>query len=287
MPYAPFVRLWWMLLVCACWWSQAGFAQTLTYQRHEALDDPQHRYMRAVLDLAIAHSGVAYQARPAAVAMVQSRAIDEIRRNTGVVDLIWTMTSLQRERELLPIRIPVDRGLIGWRLALVRADRQDLLRDVRQLQDLQAWTLGQMHDWPDTRILLASGLKVEQVVHYEGLFRMLSAGRIDLFPRSALEIQAELTAHAGMGLAIEPHVLIRYPAAFYFFVSRQRTDLARDLERGLDKAVREGQLQALFEQHLGPALKTLNLAQRRVIEVPNPLLPPGTPLTRAELWYRP
>ncbi|MBL8508893.1 substrate-binding periplasmic protein [Chitinimonas sp. JJ19] len=275
-----------MLAALLCWLGVAC-AQPLVYLRHQGEEDPHLRYMVAVLQLAIAESGSRYQVQPSKMHMVQSRALDEIRRNSGLLDLVWTMTSVERERELLPIRIPVDRGLIGWRVALLKQDRLKLLSGVRDLADLRQFSAGQMHDWPDTSILRHNGLPVEASDQYEGLFRMLAAGRFDYFPRSVIEIRDELRSHPGMGLAIEPRLLIRYPTALYFFVSRDRQKLALDLERGLEKAVREGKLQALFQRYYGPLLLELNVANRQVVELANPLLPKETPLGRPELWYRP
>lgn len=275
------------LLGLFCWLVSQACAAPLIYQRHQASDDPQLAYMLAVLDLAIRESGANYQPQPSRLVMVQSRALDEIRRNTGQVDLIWTMTSAEREKELLPVRIPVDRGLIGWRLALMQQSRLAEFAKINNLAGLRRYRAGQMHDWPDTQILRGNGLKVEATDQYEGLFRMLAAGRFDYFPRSLIEIKEEWLAHSQLNLAVEPHLLIRYPAAFYFFVSKERPRLARDLERGLEKAVREGKLQALFNEHYGTVLKDLNVAGRTVIELQNPLLPPETPLKREELWYRP
>ena len=271
-----------------CWWLSAVVgAVPLIYQRHQANDDPQLGYMLAVLELAVQESGTDYQPQPSKLVMVQSRALDEIRRNSGQVDLIWTMTNMERERDLLPIRIPLDRGLIGWRLALLKQSRLSEFARVNSLAGLRKYRAGQMHDWPDTAILRSNGLRVEASDQYEGLFKMLAADRFDYFPRSLIEIKGEWMAHSQMGLAVEPHLLIRYPAAFYFFVSKERVQLAKDLERGLEKAIRDGKLQALFNTHFGAVLKDLNIAGRTVIELRNPQLPPLTPLKRQELWYRP
>lgn len=280
------MRLWLIavFVLCCLWPAQA---KTIVYQRHQAKEDPQLRYVTAVLELAIRESGVAYSPRISELVMVQSRGLDELRRNTGLIDLTWTMTSAQREREVLPIRIPIDRGLIGWRVALLKQHRLADFARIDSLQALKRYRAGQMHDWPDTPILRSNGLKVDTSDQYESLFKMLAAGRFDYFPRSLIEVREEWMAHAEMGLAVEPTLLIRYPAALYFFVSKQNRQLAADLERGLNKAVREGKLQALFEQHFGSLLKELNVSGRRVIELRNPLLPPQTPLQRPELWYRP
>lgn len=272
------------LLACTAAWA-AG--ERIFYPRHPAVHDPQLAYVLDVLQLAIDESGTHYTPMPTAFAMVQSRAISELQRNSGLVDLLWTMTSPQRERELLAVPIPIDRGLIGWRVALVaRAHVMDFAH-VDSAQGLARFKAGQMHDWPDTDILRANGLPVETSDQYEGLFKMLGVERIDYFPRSLIEVQAELETHGGLGLAIEPRLLVRYPAAFYFFVSRKRPQLAADLEKGLRRAVADGRLSALFHRHFDATLKALDVSHRVVIELANPLLPAGTPVGEAGLWYRP
>jgi hypothetical protein len=51
--------------------------------------------------------------------------------------------------------------------------------------------------------------------------------------------------------------------------------------------VRDGSLAALFFQFKGDLIKQAGLGKRRVLNIPNPLLPPETPLARSELWYDP
>jgi hypothetical protein len=249
--------------------------------------DPQVDYVLAVLQLAISEAQLSYTLKPASQPMVQSRVIEEIKANRGSVDILWTMTTPDRERDLLPIRIPIDRGLIGWRVALLPAARRDLLADVTTPAQLQSLRAGQMHDWPDTDILLANGMKVDTAPNYENLFKMLALRRFDYFPRSVIEVTAEQRAHPDLDLVIDPHLLIRYKAAFYFFISRQRPDLAAALERGLRLALSDGRFAALFHSQFDATLAKLDLAHRRVIDLANPLLPPDTPVKEACLWYDP
>ncbi|WP_159664929.1 transporter substrate-binding domain-containing protein [Andreprevotia sp. IGB-42] len=263
------------------------WAETIIYPRHQAQHDPQLAYTLAVLQLAIQKSGKPYTLKQAGLVMVQSRVIQEIASNTGSVDIVWTATDTDREALLLPVRIPIDRGLIGWRIALVQASRADLLGKVRTRQDLRQYKAGQMHDWPDTRILRDSGLLVETTSSYETLFQQLAIGRLDYFPRSVLEVAAELASHPDLHLVMDRYLVIEYPSAFYFFVGRARPQLAADLTRGLETAVRDGSLEKLFQQHFGAMLQQLNLAQRRHIVLENAWLPASVPLNRPELWYRP
>jgi hypothetical protein len=248
----------------------------LVYPLHQADKDPQLAYVLDVLRLAIRESGENYRLAPSKEKMVQSREIADLQHDKGSIDILWAMTSPEREQELLPIRVPIDRGLIGWRVGLVQQQRRELFDHVANLADLATFSAGQMHDWPDTSILRGNGLKVETTDQYESLFKMLSAGRFDYFPRSIIEVSDEYQSHTALELAIEPHVLIRYPTAFYFFVSRSR----------LQTAARDGQLKALFYRYFAGVLKALDVNHRVVIELKNPLLPPETPFDRPEYWYR-
>ncbi|MBV8465933.1 MAG: transporter substrate-binding domain-containing protein [Burkholderiales bacterium] len=274
----------WLAFILPVFTIAAG--NTLIYPLHQADKDPQLPYVLDVLRLAIRESGVDYRLVPSKEKMVQSREIADLSAGRGNIDILWTMTSPEREQALLPIRVPIDRGLIGWRVGLVQQQRRELFDHVGTLADLAGFAAGQMHDWPDTTILRGNGLKVETTDQYESLFKMLSAGRFDYFPRSIIEVSDEWASHRRLELAIEPHLLIRYPTAFYFFVSRNRPDLAQALERGLQTAARDGQLKALFYRYVAGVLKALDVNHRTVIELKNPLLPPGTPFDHAEYWYR-
>lgn len=89
------------------------------------------------------------------------------------VDVAPIPTNPQREARLLPIRIPINKGVLGWRLGLIRKGSQSQFNDVRGLQDLSRLRLAQGQDWPDTQIPEANGIKVIGAPSYEGLFRCL------------------------------------------------------------------------------------------------------------------
>ena len=278
------------LLMLAGLWplgAAAGTPLPLVYPRHQALDDPQQAYVTALLQQALERSGQAYALRRSALRMVQTRAMQEIATASGSVDVVWAMTSRARETQLLPVRIPIDRGLIGWRVALIQARQPDLLRGVRSIAALARLSAGQMRDWPDAAILQANGLRLDTSSTYEGLFQQLAAGRIDYFPRSVIEVQGELASHARLPLALDAHLVIRYPAALYFFVGKHRPELAGHIETGLEAMLADGSFMQLFRRHFGRIEAGLKLSQRHVLDLANPDLPEETPLARKALWYRP
>lgn len=276
-------------LLCACLMLLAAAAGAepivVHYPRAESVDDERGEYGLALLQLALAKSGGLYRVELSPTRMQQNRALVELQSGSGRIDIVGTMTSAEREQALLPVRIPMTRGLIGWRFGLLRGDRRELLRDVRSVDDLKRFSTAQGHDWPDLRILRHSGLQVHALATYDGLFGMLNAGRIDWAPRSAYEIWAEAARHPE--LAVDPHIVLHYVTADYFFVNRNNPALAEAVRAGLETALADGSFARLFDQHFARLLRKARFDRRRVIELPNPLLPPQTPLARKELWFTP
>ena len=52
-------------------------------------------------------------------------------------------------------------------------------------------------------------------------------------PLSVAEIWNEIAFRPQYNLAVEKHLLLRYPATVYYFVNANNKELAADIERGL------------------------------------------------------
>ncbi|UZJ45648.1 transporter substrate-binding domain-containing protein [Marinimicrobium sp. C6131] len=204
------------------------------------------------------------------------------------VDVLWSMTTRNRERHLRPVRIPLTKGMVGYRLLVVRASDHARFADTKTVEDLARHVAGQAADWPDTDILRHNELPVT-TSGYFSLFTMLQHGRIDYIPRALSEPWVEVAQRSELDLKVEPTLLLYYPAASYFFVRRQNTALAQRLEQGLERAIADGSFDELFYQHPShrPVFKRGELSDRRVLRLTNPLLPESVPLNRPELWWRP
>lgn len=260
----------------------------LTYPRHSRGQEPE-RYVIELLQLALDHSAVTYHLQPSSEPMNQMRAQHSLERNLPNIQVMWAMTTREREELLLPIRIPIYKGLIGWRINLLRPNEPQLLSQVRSLNDLKKIRFGQRLDWPDTPLLRANGLNVATSPSYEGLFGMLAAKRFDAFPREVVTVwQEQRQANDdGISLVVDEHLVLHYPSAFYFFTARQQPELAEQIRLGLEAAIADGSFNALFERYHGATLQKARLNQRQVIELTNPDLPSATPFEREELWYTP
>jgi len=252
-------------------------------ERQKAVN-PQNDYFAKVLELALEQTVDtfgAYSLKPIDWKMFQGRQIQSVKQ--GTLDIMWTMTSAEREKELLPIRIPLTKGLIGYRVFMIRKGEENKFKQFDNLFSLVAL---QGHDWPDTDILRHNGLRVETTSLYENLFQFLHDGYVDYVPRGVLEAYGELDENEHLNISVESSVLLHYPTAVYFFVAKERKRLAIRIKLGLKKAINDGSFDKLLFEHPThkPIWKRLKSRQRRLIQIDNPLLPKATPLEKSEYW---
>lgn len=249
-----------------------------------AVDDYVHGLLRAALARTLA-PGESLELKQLAVPNTQNRTITDLMRGQHL-DLMWTMTTQEREDKLRPVRIPIFRGLLGYRVLLIKQGRQTDFDKVRTLEQLARLKAGQDPQWPDRMILEQAGLWVI-AGPYDQLFTMLRNDRIDYFPRGMNEVLPELAAK--QELVLENHLLITYPAPMYFFVRKDNDALARRLERGLQLMVEDGSYADYFAKHplIVNTLASLNVVNRQIIALPNPLLPNATPINDPRLWFYP
>lgn len=248
------------------------------------LDDPRSWLPIRLLQRALVLAGDRHVAVPQRFDLTQARVLRHLQLDRGV-DVGWSMTSVEREATLLPIRIPLDRGLLGWRLLLARRDVADRLAALPDADALRRERCAQGHDWPDFTVLLVNGFAVQGVADYASLFPMLQRGRIAHVPRGLVEIGPEVAANAARELVVVPRWVLHYPAPLYFFVNPKKPQLAASIERGLRLAIADGSFGALFEARYGAELAAAGLAQREAIPLHNPSLPAATPLQDASLWH--
>lgn len=267
------------------WHLCAAGAEVVRFPRPEFAGDRRLDYAQQLLELALSKVGTEYRIQAAEVPMNQERQVLEIEAGRSL-DVAPIPSSAEREARLLPIRIPINKGMLGWRVGLIRKGDAGPIAGVKTLDELKRIRLAQGQEWPDTQILRDNGIPVITAPQYEGLFKMLIGKRFDYFPRSVMEIWDEQTRNADT-LEVERQLALHYFYDAYFMVNRGNTKLAQDIRDGLEKAVADGSFDKLFHGYYGERLRNARLETRTVIELRNPLLTPGTPSDRPELWYDP
>lgn len=244
-------------------------------------------YFLQLLELALEKSKPefgSYELEPIPVNMRQDRLFKSIE--TGIIDLMWTVTSERRERDALAIPIPLLKGLIGHRVLVIEQSKLLEFSKITTLEQLAQYTSVQGHDWPDSVILDNAGLNVERIVSHSSMYKLVSSSIVDYFPRSVLEVIEELELAKDPTLIIDPHHIIIYPSAIYFFVNKDRKELAQRIEKGLRMAIEDGSFDKLFYSFPGhdKAIKTIPKENRIIFKIDNPLMPKSAPLQQKELW---
>ncbi len=265
-------------------------APQVIYYNQGGKANAEKRFNYKVLQLIVSKCGKPYQLRPTPMGrMTDSRAAEALAAGEPV-DVAWLAVSAKLDQTLTPVSVPIDRGLLGYRLFLIDQARQDEFSHVRNLADLRRLKALQGAGWQDTTILRQAGLPV-RTGDYDHLFRMTLARRGDYFPRSAFEAYSEQADHVGQapGITVERSLVLHYPLTSMFYVRRANHTLHDDLYRGFMRAYADGSYMRLFHSDPGirAAIYKAKLSSRRVIEIDNPFLSPQTRGLDARFWYHP
>ncbi len=265
-------------------WSTVGAAaradpEILYYPKRA--ESPRWNYALGLVELALQESGRDYVLQPTVDEMSQTRAARELE--LGNIDFIWTGTSAEYEQRFRAVRIPVLRGLDGYRICVIDPERQSAFSAVDSLDELKQLTIGQDPGWSDVKILEAAGLKVV-TAPYDALPNMVERDRFDCFLRGAHEAPNEVAKHPA--LAVENELLVVYPFTSFFFVNKTDAALAEALETGLKKAYEDGRFMQHFNSH--PAIRAIfdegRIEQRRRFDIPNPFLTDETRAIPDQYW---
>lgn len=220
--------------------------------------------------------------------MNELRYIEEVKE-AKAINVIWYGTNESIEKELIPIRIPIGKGILGYRIFLINKNNQNKFREIKTLEDLKKYSVGQGIDWGDVKVLEAAGITVVKGNNYEGLFGMLATSRFDYFSRGVNEAYDELETRKDKfpNMTVEETITLYYPWPYYFFVSPKTPKVAERIEKGLNIMIKDGSFDKIFNKYNRESIIKANLKGRKIIKIKNSFLPKKTPLERKELWFTP
>jgi len=251
-------------------------------------DSHVQRLLLAVLEASSGKYGP-YQLRTSLLRMERDRLMLEMQQGREV-NLSVQVTSTLWEQQLAVVRIPVDKGISGYRIALIDGRRQAEFSALRTLEQLKAMPMGAGRQWSSTVVFARSGFDVVQGNSSAGLHSMLAAHRFDYFPRAIDEAIFEQAAYVRQfpTLAVERSMAIYMPLPRYFFVGgSDRQRLAERLEYGLQALIVNGRYDQIFHEFYDGLIDRTGLRKRRVFRLDNPSLPSQTPLANKAYWYDP
>ena len=271
-----------------------GEAMTYIHHPPESARDVRYHYQWEVLRTALEKTRPKwgpYVLRAADDVMTERRQGYELRNATGNLTVMYLGTTPDFERELVPVRIPIDRSLGGYGIFLVRAGEQARFDAVRSLDDLRQFSYGLGLGWIDVEILRSNGFKVVTGSSYDGLFEMLVNRRFDVFLRGAVEILDEHEPRKAelRDLRIEDSLILYYPLPMYFWFAKtpEGRRLAERAEDGLRLMLADGSYDEVFDRYQRWKIERLHLKTRTIYRIENPFLGPETPLADKRLWFDP
>ncbi|WP_262695922.1 hypothetical protein [Kordiimonas aquimaris] len=208
----------------------------------------------------------------------QNRTLRSMHSTDEVSYVTFTGHTPEREKDFHQIDIPLTRGLFGYRVFAILRENQPMFDNISALDDLiSRTTMGSGSSWPDTDILENAGFRVLKGLH-GNLWHMLARGRFNAYPRSVLEISAEVKRFADKlnadGLAPEQTIMLHYPFDVFFYVSKGDVEGAQILKQGLINLYKSGEFMELFNTNLliREALQYVDKGDRKLYELPNPSL---------------
>lgn len=236
--------------------------------------DPLKTYNGLVLALALEKTQAEYgdfllKATPV---MNTARALEELRNAIYPNQVL--MTSFQNkflEQNLDYARFPVEYGVTGYRICFVSPQAKAAVAKVQNLNDLRQFSIGQGVGWADAEILRYNGFKVVDISQQESAYRMVAAGRIDLFCRGINELEPELINHTDLpGLDYDHTIALSYPLPRFFITNKQNSKLLERITKGLAQAYQDGSLRKIWLEQYESALRFANLKQRKILYLKTP-----------------
>lgn len=247
-----------------------------------------YEYRWKLLELALAHTNdiaKPLQLAPFTENVTQNRGISLLE--AGDIDVIALGTNAEREAQLLPVKIDILRGIVGFRLLVIRAADQERITQMDDISLRKQLMFGLNSQWADLPIMRANGFSVVTSSDYENLFVMLAANRFDAFPRGLNEARRELDERKQNypQLAIEKSKALYFPYPVYFWVNKNNVALAKRIELGLNRSLADGSFRKLFESYHAAEITALKKEKRKVILLDNTILPAGNAKPDTSWWW--
>ncbi len=250
--------------------------------------DNRYRYAEILLAKALRKAG-----RPANIVHAKS----EFSRDRLLPELIkgeniHVMAEAPKpgwEENLLPIRIPIRKGVQGYRLFLINQQDQEELAKVETLEQLMSFPTGSGAQWSTRRVMEEAGFQVVAANEYKKLFDMLKLRRFITFGRGINEAFNEQASFSpdNKDLVVDKELCLFIPLPTYFFVSPARPELAKQIETGLKRMIEDGSFNEHFLDFHQADIERAHLADRKIFTVSNPNLSPQTPLNVKSYWFDP
>jgi len=239
----------------------------------EKFPDPKTLYFSDLLKLTLEQTQEEYGdylLQPIVIETGQERTSVMLERNE-FIDIAWRMTSKTLEDRLQAVYVPLLKGMMGYRIFIIRADEQIRFPKDILLSELKAMPVGQGVNWADTDILKSNDFTVVEG-SFSNLIKMLAKDRFSYFPRALHEPWQEIKNNNAF--LVEQNLALKYNSPIFFFVNKTNTRLNDRINLGLKKLIESGEFDSFFTNHpmTSGILDKVRLSTRTVFELTNPFI---------------
>ena len=264
-----------ILLICGCVPSVYATDHFIT-NHPESTKDARYQYTYELLQLVIQATQADFGDATLTVAdmtMSRNRELKALEQGE-MINVMAEASNIEWNNALLPIYIPIRKGVQGFRLFIINQDDVAKLKAVTSLAQLMSLPTGSGSQWTTKIAMQQAGFKVVESVHYENLFNMLSKGRFITFGRGVNEAYQEIAAYHQLypQLTVDESLVLHIPLATYFYVSPHHPRLADRIKVGLKRIIDNGLFDAFFYRHNCECLLKSQLNSRLVLKIENPLV---------------
>ncbi len=236
------------------------------YPKPSVADDTRPLYPSQVIQLALSKVSGNWQFGYSTLPMERARMEVELELGQQINVLMLPGQDHYDQRYLL-VPFPVDRGLLGYRVSLIRQQDQVKFNQVRDLADLQGFTGCLNANWSITPVFQLNNLPLLLENRYITNFVNLARGACDYFSRGVSEVTLELKQFRPKypDLTIEQEILVQLPFAFYLYVAPTQPKLQKALLEGLNLALKDNSFDVLFNEFFQQDIQALDIRSRRRI----------------------
>ena len=179
------------------------------------------------------------------------------------------------EDDMIVISRPLTKNLLGYRVPVIRKEDTVVFDSIDEKEDIQKLEHGIPETWSDAEIFRHNEFKVAEEGDFNDIFERLHEGRFDYSAYGANEVLGVYRNRASQyeNLTIDENLILFYPFPLVFYVNPDMPELAERIDKGLQNIMESGKLDEIFSEHYGDIVEKLDLDQRQIFVLENPLIP--------------
>lgn len=267
-----------------------AYSMEVLVNRPESIFDTRYDYPHTLLQMIFDETEKDYGKASVGLAnhvMSRNRLLLELEKGKEV-HVVAEAPKPGWVQNLITIRIPIRKGLQGYRLFFINSDDQEKISANKDFASFKLFPTGSGAEWSTARVMRDGGFNVVTGTNYEGLFSMLEKKRFITFGRGINEIESEYESHKKQypNLAIDKDFAVYIKLPTYYFVSPQKPELAKRIETGLKALIKNGEFDKYFDLHHKELINKFRLKERTIFPIKNSNLTAEDPIDITDYWYQ-